>query len=145
MPSHYTNQCWVLVDWTLRNKLQWNFNQNTKLFVHKNASENIVCGMAAILFRGRWVRPSIGHTYTMTAYKSHPWEQTCEWKFNQTTEIFWKCSQIARFTWPIWGLPGSCRPQVGPMLAPWTLLSRFLKISISTCQPFCSGLNVSTH
>ena len=24
---------------------------------------------------------------------------------------------------PIWGPPGSCRPQVGPMLAPWTLLS----------------------
>ena len=24
---------------------------------------------------------------------------------------------------PTWGLPGSCRPQVGPMLAPWTLPS----------------------
>ena len=24
---------------------------------------------------------------------------------------------------PIWGPPGSCRPQMGPMLAPWTLLS----------------------
>ena len=22
--------------------------------------------------------------------------------------------------WPTWGPPGSCRPQVGPMLAPWT-------------------------
>ena len=31
--------------------------------------------------------------------------------------------QIARFTGPIWGPPGSCRPQMGPMLAPWTLLS----------------------
>ena len=31
--------------------------------------------------------------------------------------------QIARITWPTWGPPGSCRPQVGPMLAPWTLLS----------------------
>ena len=25
--------------------------------------------------------------------------------------------------WPIWGPPGSCRPQVGLMLAQWTLLS----------------------
>ena len=25
-PSHYPNQCWVIVNWTLRNKLQWNFN-----------------------------------------------------------------------------------------------------------------------
>ena len=32
-------------------------------------------------------------------------------------------SQIARFMGPPWGPPGSCRPQVGPMLAPWTLLS----------------------
>ena len=42
----------------LRNKLEWNVNQNTKLFIHKNASENIVCKMAAILSRGRWVNPS---------------------------------------------------------------------------------------
>ena len=28
---HYLTQCWVIIDWTLRNKLQWNFNQNTKL------------------------------------------------------------------------------------------------------------------
>ena len=26
-------------------------------------------------------------------------------------------TQTARFTWPTWGPPGSCRPQVGPMLA----------------------------
>ena len=30
--------------------------------------------------------------------------------------------QIARFM-PTWDPPGSCRPQMGPMLAPWTLLS----------------------
>ena len=28
MPSHHLNQCWVIVNWTLRNKLQWNCNQN---------------------------------------------------------------------------------------------------------------------
>ena len=32
-------------------------------------------------------------------------------------------SQIAKFMGPTWGLPGSCRPQNGPMLAPGTLLS----------------------
>ena len=42
-PSHYLNQCWVIVNWTLRNKLQWNFNQNTKFFIHENLSENVVC------------------------------------------------------------------------------------------------------
>ena len=32
-------------------------------------------------------------------------------------------SQIAKFMGPTWGQPGFCRPQMGPMLAPWTLLS----------------------
>ena len=31
--------------------------------------------------------------------------------------------QIARFMGPTWGPPGSCRPQMGPMLTPRTLLS----------------------
>ena len=35
-----------------------------------------------------------------------------------------KMSLIARFTGPTWGPPGAARTQVGPMLAPWTLLSR---------------------
>ena len=40
---------WVIVNWTLTNKLQWNFNQNTKLFIHENVFENVVWKMAAIL------------------------------------------------------------------------------------------------
>ena len=31
--------------------------------------------------------------------------------------------QITKFMWPTWGPPGSCRPQLGRMLAPWTSLS----------------------
>ena len=34
-----------------------------------------------------------------------------------------KSPQIARFMWPTWGPPVSCRPQVGPMLAPMNLSS----------------------
>ena len=55
VPSHYLNQCWLLVNWTLRNKLQWNSSQNTELFIHGNAFENVICEMAAILSRGRLV------------------------------------------------------------------------------------------
>ena len=63
MPSHYLNQCWVIVNWTLRNKFQWNINQNTKLFIHEKASENIVCKMTAILSRGDELsaKPGRGH------------------------------------------------------------------------------------
>ena len=33
----------------LRNKLQWNFNQNSGIFTQENAFENVVCETAAIL------------------------------------------------------------------------------------------------
>ena len=49
LPSPYLSQCWVIVNWALRNTLQRNFNQNTKLPIHEIASENIVCEIAAIL------------------------------------------------------------------------------------------------
>ena len=39
----------IIVNWTLRNNFQCNFNQNTKLFIHENAFETIVCEMLAIL------------------------------------------------------------------------------------------------
>ena len=32
-------------------------------------------------------------------------------------------TQIAKFMRPTWDPSGSCRPQAGPTLAPWTLLS----------------------
>ena len=35
-------------------------------------------------------------------------------------------TQIASLMGPTWGPPGSCRPQVGPMLAPGTLLSGYI-------------------
>ena len=37
--------------------------------------------------------------------------------------LLYKSNQIAKFVGPTWGPSGSCRPQMGPMLAPWTLLS----------------------
>ena len=37
---------------TFEKKLQWNLDQNTKSFIIENASENVVCEIAAILFAG---------------------------------------------------------------------------------------------
>ena len=45
-PSHYLNQCWLIVNCTLMNKRQWNSNQNTKLFIHKNAYKYVQGGMS---------------------------------------------------------------------------------------------------
>ena len=43
---------------------------------------------------------------------------------------------IAKFMRPTWGPPGSCRPQMCPMLTPWTLLSGtfiYIKRVLSPC------------
>ena len=49
--------------------------------------------------------------------------QATFWILKLYTELTRELSQIAKFMGPTWVLPGSCRPQMGPMLAPWTLLS----------------------
>ena len=53
--SHYLNQCWDIVNWTLRDKLQWSRNRNSYISIQGNAFENVICKMAAILSRPRCV------------------------------------------------------------------------------------------
>ena len=48
-PSHYLNECWSIVNWTLGNKLHWNLNRNFYIFIQENAFENVLWKMAAIL------------------------------------------------------------------------------------------------
>ena len=55
-PSHYLNQCWHVVNWTIRNKLQWIFNYNTCIYIEENTLENVVWEMAAILSRPQCVK-----------------------------------------------------------------------------------------
>ena len=54
--SHYLNQSWIIVNLTLRNKLQWNCNQNSNIFIEENTFENVVCEKAAILSRPQCVK-----------------------------------------------------------------------------------------
>ena len=39
-------------------------------------------------------------------------------------------TQITKFMGPTWGPPGSCRPQMSPMLTLWTLLSGLLNLTM---------------
>ena len=39
----------------LGNKLQWNLNSNSNIFIKENAFENFLCEMVAMLSMGRWV------------------------------------------------------------------------------------------
>ena len=42
---------WNIVNWTIRNQLQWNPNRNSYIFIEENAFENVVWKMVAILSR----------------------------------------------------------------------------------------------
>ena len=45
--------------------------------------------------------------------------------------------QIAKFMGPTWGPAGSCRPQMDPMLAPWTLLLGRIRWSLPSMGKSC--------
>ena len=55
-PSHYLNKCWLIVNWTLWNKFQWNLNRNMLIFIQDNAFENVFCWVEAILLRLQYVK-----------------------------------------------------------------------------------------
>ena len=52
-------------------------------------------------------------------------------------------AQIAKFMGPTWGPPGSCQPQMGSMLAPWTLLSLWRSIGFWGHQANCSKVLIT--
>ena len=64
-PSHFLNQCCIIVNWTLRNKLQWHFNWNLNILIQENAYEYVVWEMSAILPWHRcvnlYINASSGH------------------------------------------------------------------------------------
>ena len=78
---------------------------------------------------------SFGQTWQKYGWKKCPpsmeRKQKCKEKINIVSELHMICydiqhgmpSQTANVMGPIWGPPGSCRPQMGPMLPSWTLLS----------------------
>ena len=50
---------WNIINWTLRNKVQWNFNRNSWSFIQENAFERVVCEMTAILSRPQCVKEPV--------------------------------------------------------------------------------------
>ena len=68
MVSHHLNQCWNIVSWTLRNKLQWNLNHNLYIFIQENAFQNVVWKMVANVLISWWHKTVVEHT----AYTVYP-------------------------------------------------------------------------
>ena len=46
---------WLMINWTLMNKLHWNLNKNTNIFFHENVFEYVVCELLVILFKPQYV------------------------------------------------------------------------------------------
>ena len=63
--------------------------------------------------------------------------------FAVINQNLWTPAQIARFMGPTWGPPGSCRPQVGPMLAPH-LAIREITWYIDSVWPCTCWINLFT-
>ena len=70
-PSHYQNQCWDIVNLTLRNKLQWNIYRNSYIFIQENAFEYVIWEMAAILSQ-----PQCVNTLYYSIKQQHLWVST---------------------------------------------------------------------
>ena len=62
-PSHYLNQCWNILIWIHRNKLQWNINRNSNIFIQDIAFENVVWKMSTILSRPQCVKDVLFSPY----------------------------------------------------------------------------------
>ena len=94
VPSHYLNQCWNVVNWTLRNKLQWNFNSNSSIFIQENAFENVVWEMSAILSQPQCVNTLRPRQDCHHFCRQHFWMHFLEWELlhfdSNFTEV---CSQ----------------------------------------------------
>ena len=93
-------QCRLSI-WTLWT--QWNYKSNCKAPIHENVFESVI----NITNGGQFLCLNVlNSSYNTTTYNT----------------------QIAEFMGPTWGPSKSCRPQVGPMLAPWTLLSGYFVV-----------------
>ena len=81
-----SNQFWNIVNWTLRNKLQWNFNRNSCIFIKKKASQNVVSKMAAIFYQPQCVKWIFLNEITVdeTLLKS---VYTPQWNLNHNTKF----------------------------------------------------------
>ena len=80
---HYLNQWWNIINWTPANKFQWNFNQNSYIFIQENPFENAIRKMVAILSWPQCVKKIRCACHTPISS-----EGTKTWHSN--TDMIWK-------------------------------------------------------
>ena len=72
-----------------------------------------------------WVCREIEHSSYLELTGGNPYLALTDMSVIRNLEVIvcLKTTLIAQIMGPTWGPPGAGRTQVGPMLAPWTLLS----------------------
>ena len=100
--GHYLNQCWNIVKWVVKNKLQWNFNRNVYIFIRRNACTNIFCKMGGVLSRPPCIKDNQrtpGSTNIERCYISHGNFEIQQFSF----VIIWRpWSFVTKLMWHIW-------------------------------------------
>ena len=99
----------------LLNFIQWNQNYAAQVIHRLHRFSHITSALATLCCTlVPWTAGSIS--------KAHRWFIKPRLLISRIS-----CSPIlmARLMWPTWGPSGADRTQVGPMLAPWTLLSGY--------------------
>ena len=56
MSNHQLNHCWLIISQTVMDKLQWDLNQNTKIFCKTKCILKCYLQNASNLFRPPWVK-----------------------------------------------------------------------------------------
>ena len=107
---YYRDVTWA--SWRLRSKANWLFVQRL-VQVSENKNKNTKTPQYRSLVRGiyQWI---VDSPHTGPIRKK---------AFPSTDSIMGLRTRVVKFMGPTWGPPGSCRPQMGPMLVPWILVS----------------------
>ena len=51
-------QCWLSIQYTIRNTFYWHFDRNSNIFIQGKVFASVVCRVAAMLFRPLYLNPS---------------------------------------------------------------------------------------
>ena len=86
-------QCWNIVNWTLGNKLQGNFNWNSIIFIQENAFENVICQNGSHFLQGQMSSKSDPYPTSVTDVH---YELSCFIGITMTLQ--WVASQITSLT-----------------------------------------------
>ena len=118
---------------------QWNFDQFKKCFIQKNAPENIVCEIAAILSRGRWVNtlPHWGRVMHICVSKQTSIGSDNGLSPGRRQAIIWTNAGIL-----LLGPLGTNFSEIWIEIHILSFKKMHLKMSSGKWRPFCFGLIV---